>query len=61
MKRKPDSPDSISSILDDVQWNYSPDEELTSLLVPMERYFKSFPWDGDQLVLRDPGTSDDDG
>jgi hypothetical protein len=51
---------SISSLLDDVQWNYSPDEELTSLLVPMERYFKSFPWDGDQLILRDQGPTDDE-
>jgi hypothetical protein len=60
MTTKPDPPGSISSLLDNVQWNYSPDEELTSLLVPMERYFKSFPWDGDQLLLRDPGPTEDD-
>lgn len=48
-KEQKDHP-SISELLDDVQWNYSPEHDQRSLLSPMNSYFRGFPWDGEFLA-----------
>ncbi len=48
-RRKPSS-DPTADVLDDVDWEFDPEDELVSPLVSTERYFRDFPWGGE------PGT-----
>jgi hypothetical protein len=33
--------------MDSVSWDYDPGSEAVSPLVPTERYFRDFPWEGE--------------
>ena len=44
-----DSTDSsIATILADTEWDYHPKDSGVGLLSPMSRYFRGFPWNGQQ-------------
>lgn len=40
---------SSAEIFDSVTWDYDPEHEDPSPLVPTERYFRDFPWEPDDL------------
>lgn len=37
----------VAEVIDGVRWDYDPQTEEVSPLVSTERYFRDFPWDGD--------------
>ena len=43
---KPSS-DPTADVLDGVDWEFDPEDELVSPLVSTERYFRDFPWEGE--------------
>lgn len=37
----------LAEVIDAVRWDYDPEDDDVSPLVSTERYFRDFPWDGE--------------
>lgn len=47
-------PRPVGELLDRVRWDYDPEAELLSPLVSTQRYFRDFPWDGQEALPEEP-------
>lgn len=47
---------STGGLLDEVPWDYDPEAQDPSPLVPTQRYFRDFPWEPEDVF--EPATDD---
>ncbi len=43
----------VAAIIDAVRWDYDPESEEASPLMPAEQYFRDFPWEPEELEDED--------
>lgn len=49
MKPAPQPADApVADVLDQVAWDYDPEDDLLSPLCSTERYFRDFPWEPEE-------------
>lgn len=53
-------PKSSAHIFDTVRWDYDPEDDQLSALVPAERYFRNFPWEPEEEEEGDEAVSESD-
>jgi hypothetical protein len=42
---RPQPTGAVAEVLDRIDWDFDPEQDLVSPLVTTERYFRDFPWD----------------
>lgn len=50
---KPKGSQPVAEVIDAVRWDYDPEADEVSPLLPAEQYFRDFPWEGDEEPVAD--------